>query len=199
MHKPADSRKCSACGEEKPASEFSLRPSRPGGLEYRCKPCKRQQGLDWVKAHPEKYKEQYERAFRKNYPTPFGRARYMYNTARVHARTYGVPFDMSAAWILAKINVGICEVTGLPFDLTCWGKGQKSNAFGPSLDRIDPALGYVESNLRVVIWIYNRARGACQDEALLRMSRAMVAKFGANDSVASGVVPDRPAVSLPAS
>lgn len=193
------SKKCSRCKEEKPALEFRVREDRPGGLDYTCKPCHKQRGLDWVKANPEKYREQYQKAFRRSYPTPFGRARYMYNTAKVHARTYGVPFEMSVEWILAKINAGICEVTGLPFDLTCWGKGQKSNAFGPSLDRIDPTLGYVESNVRVVVWIYNRARGACQDEALLQMSRALVAKFGSSDPVASGVGQDRPAGSLPAS
>jgi hypothetical protein len=52
------------------------------------------------------------------------------------------------------------------------GKYRK-DPFGPSLDRITPALGYVDGNLRVVCNIVNSAMNEWGTEALRELIAAM--------------------------
>lgn len=77
-------------------------------------------------------------------------------TARTRARKRGLDFDLHdhVAAIQAKIDRGVCEVTGEPFDLS---PGRKFNS--PSLDRIDPTRGYTIDNVRVVLNLVNAALG----------------------------------------
>lgn len=58
-----------------------------------------------------------------------------------------------------------CPVLGIP--LTIGGKRSPSS---PSLDRIDPALGYVPGNIRVISDRANRLKGARSLHALLRLA-----------------------------
>lgn len=52
-----------------------------------------------------------------------------------------------------------CEQTGIPFEV----KG----AFAPSVDRIDSDKPYVDDNVQIVCWIYNRCKQADTDEDVL--------------------------------
>jgi hypothetical protein len=40
-----DPRHCSSCKQDKPLTEFSFAPSRPGGRMYQCRDCERQKQL----------------------------------------------------------------------------------------------------------------------------------------------------------
>jgi len=97
------------------------------------------------------------------------RAQTLVTCARVRARRLGVPFSLGAdvAELQRRIDKGFCELTGLPFDLDgvrCWAS--------PSLDRIEPKLGYVLSNVRIVCWGMNLALSNWGEETLLMMVRA---------------------------
>jgi len=102
------------------------------------------------------------------------RIRRLLHSVRQRARTLGVPFDLTHEWVKEKFKVGVCEVSGLPLDLTSEGSvGER--AWGPSLDREVPSLGYTQENTRVVCWIYNRAKGASDHDSVITLARALVA------------------------
>lgn len=75
---------------------------------------------------------------------------------RTRARKRGIKYDLDGevAEIQRRIDVGRCEITGVPFDLS---PGKKWNS--PSIDRIDPIMGYVPGNVRVVCQAMNVAMG----------------------------------------
>lgn len=53
-----------------------------------------------------------------------------------------------------RFATGVCEVTGLPFNL----RAQKTRRWNsPSIDRIDSARGYTYDNVRFVLWAINAA------------------------------------------
>lgn len=70
--------------------------------------------------------------------------------------------------------VGVCEVTGIPFDLDPPGENSFRSRFTPSIDRIDPRLGYVTSNVQFVVDAYNSAKGQGTHDEVLRLARAIV-------------------------
>lgn len=89
--------------------------------------------------------------------------------ARTRARKTGVPCDLPFSWAAQRLEDGHCEVTGVPFKL---GAGPRE-ANSPSIDRIVPELGYVESNCRMVIWMYNAAKSEYTDEAVWNMATSL--------------------------
>lgn len=106
------------------------------------------------------------------------RAMCLVAAARVRARKRKIPFDVSAADIAelqSLIDIGVCQVTGARFSLT----GPRC-ATSPSLDRINPALGYVSGNLRVVCHAINAGMGDWGELELLRIVRAWIAKVDGN-------------------
>lgn len=121
------------------------------------------------------YERQFQREWRKaQRSNPNGR----YRAGRLiqDAKTRG-DCTLSLDWVSERIAKGFCEITGMPFDLN--GSGSPPNCLTPSLDRVDPSKGYHEDNVKVVAWIYNRAKGPNTLEDVLTFCRAMIA---ANDN-----------------
>lgn len=85
------------------------------------------------------------------------RAMCLVAAARIRAKRRGLPFLLGAADVAAlqfQINTGVCTVSGIALGLD---GGRKFNS--PSLDRIDPKLGYVVGNVRIVCHLMNAAMG----------------------------------------
>lgn len=91
--------------------------------------------------------------------TPRGRARSLLNAARVRAKKYGLSCTIDVPWIAARLEAGVCELTGIRFDFNPL-PGSKINPFSPSLDRIDPKHGYTPDNVRVLVTAMNVALNA---------------------------------------
>lgn len=105
------------------------------------------------------------------------RAVRMVRNARDHAKVKGIPFDLKAADVHAiqkTISVGVCELTGLPFDVEGRKGGRAWNI--PSLDRKVPALGYTTSNIRVVLWGVNAALCDWGDDVFYMIAKNYIAK-----------------------
>lgn len=78
-------------------------------------------------------------------------------------------------WIAKKLTIGVCECTGIPFDLSPTDKFS-TNPYAPSLDRIDPTIKtYSPENTRVVLSCVNIALNEFGEQTVLPILKAMVA------------------------
>jgi hypothetical protein len=104
-------------------------------------------------------------------------AQRLYVGTRKRAGVRGVKFDLkpSAMLYLVWRSEGLCEVSGLPFDLAKAGP-KKWRPFAPSLDRIDPAGHYRIGNLRLVCLITNVAMHGWGEQPLRTLAKALLAK-----------------------
>lgn len=78
----------------------------------------------------------------------------LFNQARQRAKRYGVPCTLTLMDVRAILAPMRCSATGLPL---AHSKGQPS-ALSPSIDRIEPARGYVPGNIRLVCQRFNVLR-----------------------------------------
>lgn len=103
------------------------------------------------------------------------RAASLLKTARKNAKERGLPFSLTKDFILDKIDAGVCEVSGIPFELApnTYSKDQH-NPFAPSLDKKVPELGYTKDNTRVVVWIYNMAKGPWPEEVVIKLANGLL-------------------------
>lgn len=99
-----------------------------------------------------------------------GRAAQMLYNAKANARRLGVECALTRDWIKERLVRGTCEVTGIPFDIR--GQTKTQQPWAPSLDRQDNNAGYTVDNVRVVCWMYNRAKGVYTDADVQRLARA---------------------------
>lgn len=102
----------------------------------------------------------------------------MLNAAR-HSKAVskrGLPLDIDVPWIQKRLEGGVCEALGIPFDFTPARAPNRPNMFSPSLDRRDSRLGYTKDNVRVVVWIYNQLKSDYQEsevDEFLRLVSSM--------------------------
>lgn len=140
---------CKTCGLSLPVTEFSKHTGAT--LRASCKPCRAIAAKDRyaasdktaIMAQYHKYKE--ARRITQ-------RASYLVTAAKQRAKEKGIPYDLDGhrRELQEIMDKGVCQLTGLPFDML--GK-QTWNS--PSLDRIVPSLGYVRSNIRVILFSLN--------------------------------------------
>jgi hypothetical protein len=81
------------------------------------------------------------------------RAERIYRRILKRARYEGYEFDLTPDWVLERLVVGTCEVTGLPFDFTIG----RHNPYGPNVDRIQAGGAYSQANCRLVLCAVNQA------------------------------------------
>lgn len=148
---------CTHCGQVLPIELFTKNNSVLSGYGGHCKRC-----------HNTKNRHRHDR--RKE------DADYRASSLLRAAKDRHPDVTITKEWITEKILKGRCEVTGIEFESSV---EKPARPFTPSLDRIDPTRGYHEDNVQVVCWIYNRAKGVQDFEAVLKMAKALVA---ANDN-----------------
>jgi 5-methylcytosine-specific restriction endonuclease McrA len=90
MMEVGDKKKCRACQQMKPCTEFGRNRAAPDGLDYLCRPCSRAAGLRSYYAHREK-RQTSSRRWKKEHPETLARQQQQYRV--VHAdkrREYGM-------------------------------------------------------------------------------------------------------------
>ena len=129
----------------------------------RARPWKQKPALSWnLRADPyNKFLDGIEELMRDDTKSR-EKVRSLLGAARSRARNKGIPFDLrrdDELSIQAVLDRGLCEMTGRPLVVG-------SGPFAPTLDRINPAKGYVRGNVRVICRLMNFALGSWGEDLL---------------------------------
>lgn len=101
--------------------------------------------------------------------TPRGKAHCLIRDAKDRGKV-----SITPEWLTKKLEAGVCELTGLPFDLSSGGKNIPK-LFAPSLDKINAKnKNYSYKNTRVVLFAVNCALGSFGEKEILPILEAMV-------------------------
>jgi hypothetical protein len=106
------------------------------------------------------------------------RAQRLYGNAQKRAKEMGWPEpDFGSRWIEDRIRLGICEATGLPFDLTTQINDtvHAKNPWVPSIDRIDNTKPYLKTNVQLVVYMYNVCKAEFTHVDVVKFCRAIAA------------------------
>jgi hypothetical protein len=91
----------------------------------------------------------------------------MLRAATTRATKSGRAITIDLAFVVERLERGVCEVTGLPLDFT------SNSPFVPSLDRRDNAQGYTPENTQVVVLMYNSAKSAGTHDDVMKLCEAL--------------------------
>lgn len=135
---------CTQCREHKSAiHDFDPRSGK-------CRSCKNRNTADRWNSDPE-YKARH---------APRNAVRATVRKAKNRAAEKNIPFDLDQhlSAILRRFQAGVCELSGVRFAPFVRGSN-RPEWNSPSIDRIEPELGYVYSNIRIICHALNTAIG----------------------------------------
>lgn len=160
-------KRCKKCKTPKLLSDF--RTHNKGGRRGVCRDCEnaaQRAESPWKSDR----KRDYQRRRRLTH-----RGFALTNEAKHRAKEKGFLFDLDWREIQKKVDAGVCEVTGIPFDLAT---PKSWNA--PSLDQIVAGAGYTPDNVRVVLYALNTMANTWGVEMILTIAKAIQEKRTAN-------------------
>ena len=102
---------------------------------------------------------------------------FLLRTAKYRAKKRNLPFDLTPEWAKSKWT-GRCAMSQLPFSLN-----EKRTPFSPSIDRITPELGYVQSNCRFILFGINTLKSTASDDTVIAIARAIARHADPTNSV----------------
>lgn len=162
-------RKCAQCGAWKPADAFGWK-LRGKRLAARCSDCRKAN----YKENPHRVRERAAAYYRANRARALAKSRerrvadperQMWIGARSRAREKGLPFDLDP--VVDVCLPKFCPVFGVALKVGTGRCGPDS----PTLDRIDPAKGYVKGNVIVVSRRANTIKNDATPAELMRVAR----------------------------
>lgn len=125
-------KKCSQCGIVKPSADFHRDRTRVHGIVPWCNGCVHSKNRAILRANPVLYK-----------------MKIMIGNARSRATRDGVPFNLTLDWLMDTFGkVTHCPALGIKIDWENHSGAPAANS--PSLDKIDPPLGYVVGNVALI-------------------------------------------------
>lgn len=122
---------------------------------------------NWLAKNPN-----YQKAYRLNLEN---RANILIGAAKNRCKKRNAVVSITMDWIISKLKNGVCEISGLNFNLEAPTK-TKNNLYAPSLDRIDSLNpNYTPENTKVVIWGVNRLHGDDSLDSVIPILKAVLA------------------------
>lgn len=91
--------------------------------------------------------------------------------AKSRSKASNMPFNLSDAWAKNRWN-GCCELTGIPFTI---GMRDRKIMFAPSIDKIIPELGYVQTNCRIILHCLNLFKFNGTDDQMYQVAEQLLA------------------------
>jgi len=117
----------------------------------------------------------------KNVLSRRARAHRLITHAKSRAKKKRIKFNLDVNEIEDKLNFGLCEKTGIPFDFSANGKKGTRSIYTPTIDRINPSMGYTSANTQVVIMAYNGLKSTGTDFQAVQVARAIVECYDSNE------------------
>lgn len=173
---------CTDCGHAQSANNFHSRSASKNGLVPRCRDCVsrykkghharpevRQKHVAQMRERYYSVAEDVRRADRVGVRRE-KRAAALIAQIRSRSKQRGYAFDLNAHVedVQRRIDIGFCELTGLPFSLD-GGRSFDS----PSIDRVVPSCGYLHTNIRIILLGLNVALGDWGEDVFLMMADAL--------------------------
>lgn len=165
-------KQCSACKQLLPLDNYSL--SGRSATNYksemklryasRCKPCASEYAKEWRKCN-KGYKKPLPKSDTERLMISFIKARV--GDAKARSIKYGRDFNITFDYVY-ELYTGRCAISGLETPLI------KGHLDVPSLDCINPSLGYTMGNVQWVSWRVNRAKGEQSLEDFKLMCKAVL-------------------------
>ncbi len=162
---------CSKCNEHKPLSEFTKRTSAKDGLEYQCTSCKKEYNDNydtfkrwWDNKTSSTKKRGIEFPIEPE-DIPGVKIRETITEA-IGRNRYGTFPSKYISWEATEYPK-VCLVLGIKLD---WGRNGCNNN-SPSLDRINPKLGYIKGNVRIISNLANTMKSNATPEQKLTEAR----------------------------
>ena len=97
--------------------------------------------------------------------------------SKKRAKGNGWHFDLDRSWLFSKLEQGVCEASGLPFELDFKQSTSSRllrSPWGPSIDRLNSNFGYTKENCRVVCTIYNLLKSTGTDAHVEEICAALI-------------------------
>ena len=166
-----DCKICSRCNQSLPIEGFHKGNASYGKMSW-CKKCANAYKVEAHRKNPEK-----RQAFdTKRLASPVGRASNIYRAAKRRALAKGVDFSVSICRIEQAVVDGVCERTGISFDLT---KPEllSRNPYAASIDRIDPFKGYTDDNVQIVVSMYNLGKSQFSDDQFIAFCKIVAERY----------------------
>ena len=166
---------CIKCSTAKDESEYRIVhvKGRKDWVETRCNACTRVYRRAWQNAkyqrNPDEHKRRTLRRYHQSKSDPL---QFMVSRTRTNALQKGVEFAMTVSDITLPIH---CPALGI--ELTRPGGGLKETS--PTIDRLDPNIGYVSGNVNVISMRANRFKNnatLAELEAIVTWMRSKGAK-----------------------
>ena len=151
------SKRCPKCGEDKPHGDFYKRTASSDGLQGWCKGCLGN-GVN-----------SYRRTWRRGHPEERLVERYAYR-----AKKNGLPFSLTVDDIRIP---EYCPACGVKLASRVGSKGPCKTS--PSLDKYDPAKGYVPGNVWVICFTCNRRKQDMTGEQMIEFGTRIMEAWAA--------------------
>lgn len=167
---------CTSCLRRRRLSSFRRYWGRSSdGRRPVCVDCQRQYEAQWRARNKERLgraravRAAKERDYRRGYDAE-NRGRLLVTEAARRSKRKGLPCDLLSFLpeLEERVQRGRCEMTGLPFDF----HNKIPNWNSPSLHRVNPSLGYVYPNIRVICFAMNAALGSWGEDRLAQLVEA---------------------------
>lgn len=174
---------CNKCGIEKPNSEFIKNKKCKQGVAATCKKCKNEYTKDWKNKNKERIsarrKELYDDAKREKTKEKkikselerplFNRCALMRNGMLERSKLKRLDFDskiLTTSYLMERIGSNpYCECCNKKLDISK-NRNQKFKDDSPSVDRVNPKLGYTINNVAILCWRCNKHKQAASSSEL---------------------------------
>lgn len=104
------------------------------------------------------------------------RAYWHWQSCRYSAGKKEVSFTLTVEWFQSRLDAGVCEMTGLAFDMKA-----KRGRNTPSVDRRDPKGNYTVENCRMVLWSLNHGMSNHGEEYIFDVFRRAISTYDAKN------------------
>lgn len=167
---------CSYCKETKELEDFHLNIRNKDGYSNACKNCKKEYDKTYRKS--DKIQDFYKSESYRDRKREYRKLRFEIDLenqlllqARARAKKNNLPFNITIEDIVIP---EFCPILEIKLERKEYGKGGSFQRNSPSLDKIDPKLGYVKGNVIVISMKANVMKNNATKEELLNFSKNII-------------------------